>query len=224
MTTQHNKIILKKSSVSGKIPQTTDLEYGELALNYTDGVLYYKSNTNNVLPLVSGDDGGSTSAVVVTYDNTTSGLTATNVQDAIDELNEKEPIQYTTTEITQSSTPTVVDTFDISTHRTAKYTIQAESEFNVYSSEIMVIHDGTNAYTTEYAVVSTSDFITVSADISFGSVEVKVESTTAPITVSVARIVLVPLIIETTGIQGDLEEGTGTIDLMEGSGTTDLMT
>lgn len=41
-----NKVLLKKSSVSGKIPQTTDLDYGELALNYTDGILYYKNNEN----------------------------------------------------------------------------------------------------------------------------------------------------------------------------------
>jgi hypothetical protein len=51
----NNKIILKKSSVIGKIPQATDLEYGELAINYADGVLYYKSSANSVLPLSAGD-------------------------------------------------------------------------------------------------------------------------------------------------------------------------
>jgi len=40
---------LKKSSVAGRIPDSSDLEYGELALNYADGFLYYKSNTNTVL-------------------------------------------------------------------------------------------------------------------------------------------------------------------------------
>lgn len=43
-----NKIILKKSSVAGKIPLITDLAYGEVALNYTDGKLYYK-NANNTI-------------------------------------------------------------------------------------------------------------------------------------------------------------------------------
>lgn len=47
-----NKIILKKSSVAGKIPTVNDLEYGELALNYTDGKLWYKDNTNTVKNLV----------------------------------------------------------------------------------------------------------------------------------------------------------------------------
>ena len=31
-----NKIILKKSSVGAKVPLTSDLDYGELALNYND--------------------------------------------------------------------------------------------------------------------------------------------------------------------------------------------
>lgn len=43
-----NKIVLKKSSVSGKIPLPSDLDYGELALNYADGKLYYKTSNNTI--------------------------------------------------------------------------------------------------------------------------------------------------------------------------------
>jgi len=43
-----NKIVLKKSSVPSKIPQATDLDYGELALNYSDGKLYYKTVSNTI--------------------------------------------------------------------------------------------------------------------------------------------------------------------------------
>jgi hypothetical protein len=43
-----NKIILKKSAVASKIPTVSDLDYGELALNYADGKLYYK-NSNNAI-------------------------------------------------------------------------------------------------------------------------------------------------------------------------------
>lgn len=39
-----NKIVLKKSSVTTKVPLTTDLDYGEVALNYADGKLYYKKS------------------------------------------------------------------------------------------------------------------------------------------------------------------------------------
>jgi hypothetical protein len=43
-----NNIILKKSSVAAKVPLTTDLNYGELALNYADGKLYFKDSSNAI--------------------------------------------------------------------------------------------------------------------------------------------------------------------------------
>lgn len=41
-------IILKKSSIPGRVPGTGDLEYGEVAINYADGRLYYKTSSNTV--------------------------------------------------------------------------------------------------------------------------------------------------------------------------------
>lgn len=41
-------IKLKKSSVAGKSPLAGDLEYGELAINYQDGKLYYKDASNSI--------------------------------------------------------------------------------------------------------------------------------------------------------------------------------
>ena len=43
-----NKIILKKSSVTTKVPLETDLVYGELALNYADEKLYFKNAANAI--------------------------------------------------------------------------------------------------------------------------------------------------------------------------------
>src|SRR6056300_586023 len=54
-----NKVLLKRSSVAGKVPASLDLEYGELALNYTDGKLYFKNNSNtiqSIVPSVTLDD------------------------------------------------------------------------------------------------------------------------------------------------------------------------
>lgn len=48
------KIILKKSNQTGKAPTTSDLVYGELALNYTDGVLYYKASDNTIQSISGG--------------------------------------------------------------------------------------------------------------------------------------------------------------------------
>jgi hypothetical protein len=49
-----NQIILKKSSVGAKVPVAGDLAYGELALNYADGKLYFK-NSSNVIQSFSND-------------------------------------------------------------------------------------------------------------------------------------------------------------------------
>lgn len=46
------KIKLKKSSVSGNAPGTSDLEYGELALNFADGKLFYKNSSNQIKSFV----------------------------------------------------------------------------------------------------------------------------------------------------------------------------
>ena len=43
-----SKIILKKSAVAGKQPVVADLEYGELALNYADSKLFFKTADNTI--------------------------------------------------------------------------------------------------------------------------------------------------------------------------------
>lgn len=48
-----NQISLKKSSVADKIPLPGDLQFGELALNYTDGNLFYKNSSNTVTTIAS---------------------------------------------------------------------------------------------------------------------------------------------------------------------------
>lgn len=58
---------LKKSSVAGKIPLTTDLDYGELALNYADGKLYYKKSDGTTVDSFQAGAGG----VTVSDDTTT---------------------------------------------------------------------------------------------------------------------------------------------------------
>lgn len=42
------KVLLKRSSVAGRIPTASDLEYGELAINFADGKIHYKDNTNTI--------------------------------------------------------------------------------------------------------------------------------------------------------------------------------
>jgi hypothetical protein len=50
---------LKRSAVAGKIPQPGDLELGEIAINYQDGIIYYKKTDGTVAALGGGAAGGS---------------------------------------------------------------------------------------------------------------------------------------------------------------------
>lgn len=65
-----NKVLLKKSSTAAKVPLTSDLDYGELALNYADGKLYYKTSSNTIKSFT--DD---TSVVTLTGSQTLSNKT-----------------------------------------------------------------------------------------------------------------------------------------------------
>lgn len=53
-----NKIVLKKSSVASKVPVAGDLDFGELAINYTDGKLYFKKADNSIASFVASTSGG----------------------------------------------------------------------------------------------------------------------------------------------------------------------
>jgi hypothetical protein len=57
-------IFLKKSSVAGKVPVVGDLAFGELALNYSDGKLYYKTAGNLINYIANG--GTFTTALSIT--------------------------------------------------------------------------------------------------------------------------------------------------------------
>jgi len=89
-----SKIILKKSSVAEKVPLSSDLDFGELAINYTDSKLYFKKSDGTIdsfIPVAVTSVGGNTGAVtdsqllssIKNVDGAGSGLDA----DTLDGLN-----------------------------------------------------------------------------------------------------------------------------------------
>lgn len=67
-----NKIRLKRSSVAAKVPLLADLTDGELALNSTDGRIYYRhSSGTNVAEIKAGEV---TNGVYTVGNQTISGL------------------------------------------------------------------------------------------------------------------------------------------------------
>jgi hypothetical protein len=67
-----NVVKLKRSSVAGRIPSTTDLALGELALNTYDGRIYLKKSVASVESIVTlqAFPTGGTDGQVLTTDNT----------------------------------------------------------------------------------------------------------------------------------------------------------
>jgi len=72
-----SKIILKKSSVAAKAPVAGDLDFGELAINYTDSKLYFKKADGSIDSFSSTVDG------VTSVDGNSGDVTATQLLAAI---------------------------------------------------------------------------------------------------------------------------------------------
>jgi hypothetical protein len=51
-----NTILIKRSGTTSAVPSS--LSHGELALNYADGLLYYKNASNQIVSLAGGGGGG----------------------------------------------------------------------------------------------------------------------------------------------------------------------
>lgn len=78
-----NILKVKRSSVQGKIPLTTDIDLGELAVNTYDGKLFLKKNvggTETIVDVTVGADAGTVLNLLKTVDGSGSGLDADLVE------------------------------------------------------------------------------------------------------------------------------------------------
>lgn len=81
-----------------------------------------------------------------------------------------------------SSSATVVNTFDKTIYVTAKYLVQIKQSTNYHSAEILLIHDGSDVFMTEYAALwNTSALGTLDAIISGDNVDLTFTPTAATI-------------------------------------------
>jgi hypothetical protein len=73
-----------------------------------------------------------------------------------------------------------VDSWSASTYRSAKYVYQVSNtdKTEYQSGEILVLHDGTTAYLTEYAKMATgnNDLVTFTVDINSGNVRLRAQA------------------------------------------------
>ena len=160
----------------------TGADSNGLTLNYSPSKIYvflngilildtidYTATNGSSIVLTQAADSDNTLQVIKHVGTVQTGFDSDQVVAIINEHPQIKSLSTTTTGQTQQS----LDSFPTGTYRSVEYFVSASSNNNSwFASKVIVIHDGTTAYLTEYGVVSThdSEFITFDADINSGNV------------------------------------------------------
>jgi hypothetical protein len=167
----------------------------------------------------SGGGGGGGSGSSLISSNTTYAVTLEDTGDLT--LQNSGAIANKEAVLTTTTANQTVDSFPFATYRTAKYIFQATAGSNVHATELLVTHDGTTVYTTEYATIfSNASLMTLGATISGANLIVTATPANADTTIDFVRVSLIRR--ELGGLEGDLQTQSGSEDLESGSGTVDL--
>lgn len=154
--------------------------------------LLYTANLESVyvngVKIISGVDYTTVNATAITL--ATNAVSGDTVQ-VVAATSYNNIIGAETSANTTTTSNTVVDTFDKSVYRTAKYLIQIKANSQYHATEVLVVHDGTTAYLTEYATIfSNNDLGNVYANVNGANVELLVSPLYANSTINTARITL----------------------------------
>ena len=114
-----------------------------------------------------------------------------------------------------------MDTFNVATYSTVKYLIQATRGASLHTTELILLHDGTDVFTTEYGTVFTSQLFTIQASINSGNINVNVVTSNDNTYIDYKRIAITSR-IQVDLLSGDLMLLSGIEDLQTGSGLVDL--
>ena len=175
------------SSISITASQVSDFSEAaqdavEGAITAGTGVTKAYNDGANTISLSIGQDVATSAAV--TFASVAAG--AITLDSGTGELN-------TSTQLVDVNTITTVDSFAKGTYRTAKYLVQVTQGTKYTTSEVLLAHDGTDSFMSEYAVIELGASripMTVSTSISAGNVLLRVTITDAAstnATVKVAR-------------------------------------
>ena len=176
----NSSISITASQVSDFAEAAQDAVEG--AITAGTGVTKAYNDGANTISLSIGQDVATNAAV--TFGSIATG--AITLDSGTGELN-------TSTQVVTVNTVTTVDSFDKTVYRTAKYLVQVTQGSKYTTSEVLLAHDGTTSYLSEYAVIELGGTViplTVSTSISAGNVLLRVTITDAAstnATVKVAR-------------------------------------
>ena len=172
-----------------------DLSFGDVALGTNtsgDYVASLVAGTGVTLSNNSGETATPTIAIGQSVD-TSASVTFGSIATGAITLDSGTGELNTSTQAITLNTVTTVDSFDKTVYRQAKYLVQVTQGSKYTTSEVLLAHDGTTSYLSEYAVIELGGTViplTVSTSISGSNVLLRVtitDAATTSATVKVAR-------------------------------------
>lgn len=152
---------IKRSSVKGKAPTTSDLETGEIAVNLRDSKIF-SSDGSNIVEL--GSNTSSSSIGTLTVGNTSPYTFPTSdgennqilVTDGSGTLTFQDSGGTSALANTDGSTTITVDTFSKTDFRSCQYFTQIVSIDGIQMSQIHLVHTTNTAFLTEFGKITTA--------------------------------------------------------------------
>ena len=200
MSLSNTTILIRKSVVSGNTP--VELANGEIAINSADGKLFYADPIGDILSISNQNTFGtinanSTLVIASNPTDTLSLVAGDNIKITGDGVNKSITISANTTgtynSYTTSSTSQVtIDSFSISTYRSAKYEAQITSGSKYHVIELRAVHDNSDVWLAQYGEIQTDGSLgTFDSTINSGNLELLFTPTNAVTTIKIYRNALV---------------------------------
>jgi hypothetical protein len=171
----NNKIQLKRTTISGRTPNTTNsgntafIDAGELAVNLTDQKVY---SSNGTVSFEVGANLVSLSVGSIVANGTISVTGDINL-DGIS-------VRDTATTTTTATTQTTLIQYPTATYNTGEFVIQAVSSGVIHTTKMLVVCNTTTAIATEFASLLTgSSLFSVDCDISAANTRIRITPASA---------------------------------------------
>lgn len=177
---------IKRSSVEGKRPSVSQLELGELAINFNDGKLFARKENVGI---------GSTVTLLNVWTENIGGGTYYNEGNVgINTSLPPSPLSVggvygldTTITSVASTSPTTIETFLSTVYRSSRVQVQITQGTDYQAADLLVIHNDSTASVVEYGAIATNEYLgAFSATISGGDCLLQVNmASSSPATVKV---------------------------------------
>ena len=167
--------------------QVTGADDNNLTLSYDIGKVEVYANG---VRLVNGSDYLATNgtSIVLQGSQTITGIIEV-VSLSRASFADHDSLKPVSTSFSATTANQVADTFPAQSYRTAKYLVQMTSGSNYHTTEVLLIHDGTTVYMTEFGTIFTNASLgTIDGDINSGNVRLLVTPANTSTQVKIQRL------------------------------------